>query len=43
MLYSLDFAYKYKVFGPIVLTPEVVRPVGYKWALCENTMRKTRL
>ncbi|KAD3641863.1 hypothetical protein E3N88_31087 [Mikania micrantha] len=29
---ELDSLNKRKVFGPIVITPKVVKPVGYKWA-----------
>ncbi|XP_075096297.1 uncharacterized protein LOC142174409 [Nicotiana tabacum] len=33
---------KHEVFGPIVQTPEGVKPVGYKWVLCENKMKKVK-
>ena len=40
---KLNSLVKREVFGPIVQTPEVVRPVGYKWVFGVNVMRKRKL
>ena len=34
---------KRKVFGPIILTPEAVRPVGYKWVFVRKRNEKNEI
>jgi len=34
---------KRKVFGRIVHTPEVVKPVGYIWILCKNQIKNDEI
>ena len=34
---------KRKVFGPIVLTPKAVRPVGYKWVFMRKRKEKNEI
>jgi len=33
---ELDLIAKWKVFGPVVRTPESVKPVGYRWIFVEK-------
>ena len=40
---ELDLLAKRKVFGPVVRTPEGVKPVGYRWVLYKNEMRMVKL
>ncbi|CAM8962917.1 unnamed protein product [Rhodiola kirilowii] len=40
---ELDSLNKRKVFGPIVLTPENVRPVGYKWVFVRKRNEKNEI
>ncbi|CAM8926811.1 unnamed protein product [Rhodiola kirilowii] len=40
---ELDSLDKCKVFGPIVLTPEGVRPVGYKWVFVRKRNEKNEI
>ena len=39
---ELDSLTKRKLFGPIVPTPDDVKPVGYKWVFVRNVMIKTK-
>ena len=40
---ELNSLNKRKVFGPIILTLEAVRPVGYKWVFCAKRNEKNEI
>ena len=40
---ELNSLSKREVFGPVVQTSKGVKPVGYKWYLCENKMKLMKL
>ena len=40
---ELNSLNKRKVFGPIILTPEAVRPVGYKWVFVRKRNEKNEI
>ncbi|CAM8980113.1 unnamed protein product [Rhodiola kirilowii] len=40
---ELDSLNKRKVFGPIVLTPKGVKPVGYKWVFVRKRNEKNEI
>ena len=40
---ELDSLNKRNVFGPIVLTPEAVKPVGYKWVFIRKRNEKNEI
>jgi Reverse transcriptase (RNA-dependent DNA polymerase) len=40
---ELDSLEKYNIFGPIVLTPKDVNPVGYKWVFVIKKNQKNEI
>jgi hypothetical protein len=40
---ELDSLEKRNIFGPVILTPKNVNPVGYKWVFIIKKKRKMRL
>ena len=42
-LYRLNSLNKRKIFGPIVLTPEAVRPAGHKWIFVRKRNEKNEV
>ena len=40
---ELNSLSKREVFGPIIQIPKGIKPVEYRWFLCENGMKKMKL
>ena len=40
---QLDLVNKREVFGPTIITPEVVKPVGYKWVFVRKQNEKNKV
>ena len=43
MQVELDSLNKRKVFGPIVLTPEAVKPIGNRWVFVRKRNEKNKI